>query len=711
MPLQIQENSEDLNKILPTLRQDVQLMEGPPEPDGSPTYSLYDPVRASYFKISWAEAVVFENLKSNMKMADLVQAIKKRSTLQVTPESLNAFFLDAERLGLLSLGHESEEYIKEAEARKQGWFMWLIMHYLYIQIPLFRPDNFLTKTVKYVRPLFSKWAIAFYAVLLLSGLVLLISRFHEYINTFTYFFTFGGFIAYALAISLVKVIHEFAHAYVSKSVGIRVRQMGVALIVFWPVLYTDVTDSWRLSSRLQRFKISFAGIAAELVIASIATWGWILTDPGILNSIFFVISSVTWISTLAVNLNPSMRFDGYYLLCDLWGIDNLQWRAFAYTRWFYRKWLLGIDMPMPEPLSTKRQVGFLVYSIVTWIWRLSLYIFVAVFVYYKFTKTLGIFLFILEIAIFILWPLWGEICQVWKLKELIHLNKRLLATLSVLALFLAWFTIPLPHSQTFVAITAPREEQQVYAPYDGVMQKIYVARDQVVQPGDKLFEMTSFPLENRIKILKEDKAMKEREVILAQMNPQDRALIKEKTAALRQSESELKALQSLKQNLTLYAEIGGVIYQYDEYIHEGQPVKKDTVLARISPLNKASVDAFVPETDVKNLKVGQEVTFFTHNYRESYKGVISSIIPSRDQVLSYPQLSSLHGGELPTTQESETNRLLLVESYYQVEVDIDNNPPYRIGMTGYIEVRGERISYLGHLLNYLTRIFYRESTL
>lgn len=711
MPIQIQENSEELNKILPTLRQDIQMMEGPPEPDGSPTYNLYDPVRASYFKISWAEAIIFENLKSNMKMGDLLKTIKKKSTLQVNPEGLNAFFQDAERLGLLSLGHESEEYIKEAEARKQGWFMWLIMHYLYIQIPLFHPDNFLTHTLKYVRPLFSKVALGCYVVLLATGLLLLISRFGEYINTFTYFFTFGGFVAYATAISLVKVIHEFAHAYVSKSVGIRVRQMGVALIVFWPVLYTDVTDSWKLSSRLQRFAISFAGIAAELVIASIATWGWILTDPGILNSIFFVISSVTWISTLVVNLNPSMRFDGYYLLCDVWGIDNLQWRAFSYTRWFYRKWLLGIDMPMPEPLSTRRQAGFLVYSLVTWVWRLSLYLFVAVFVYYKFTKTLGIFLFCLEIAIFILWPLWGEAVQVWKIKSLIKLNKRLLSTLSVLALLLLWFTIPLPHEESFIAITTPREEQQVYTPYNGILTKIYVERDQSVRKGDPLFTLTSFPLENQLKALLIERDIKEREMLLSQMNSQDRAFLKERKEALNQVESEIKAINALKSSLTIYSQLDGVVYMLSDNIHEGQSLKKDTVIAKISPLIGTSVDAFVPETEISHLKIGQEVTFYTHNYRENYPGVIRSIIPSRDQVLDYPQLSSIHGGELPTTQEPGSDKILLVESYYQVEVDIENKPPYKVGMTGYLEVKGENISYFSRMVRYLTNIFYRESSL
>ena len=230
--------------------------------------------------------------------------------------------------------------------------------------------------------------------------------------TFTYFFNLEGAFIYAIAIIIVKIIHEFAHAYTAKYYKLYVPTMGIAMIVLWPVLYTDVTEGWKLQKRSQRLAISFAGIAAETIVAGISTFFWGISEPGLFQSVCFVIASVTWISTLVINLNPAMRFDGYYIMCDLTGIDNLQLRAFNYTRWQLRKWLLGLDVPCPEDLVTpQRKYGMIIYTIYTWIYRLFLYTAIAVFVYYKFTKALGVFLFLVEIIVFLMLPFFSEARQ------------------------------------------------------------------------------------------------------------------------------------------------------------------------------------------------------------------------------------------------------------------------------------------------------------
>ena len=86
-------------------------------------------------------------------------------------------------------------------------------------------------------------------------------------DTFQHFFSAEGAAAFAVTLSLVKVVHELGHAYVAKSFGCRIPTMGVALLVMLPVLYTDVGDSWRLPSRRQRLAIGVAGVAAELGLA------------------------------------------------------------------------------------------------------------------------------------------------------------------------------------------------------------------------------------------------------------------------------------------------------------------------------------------------------------------------------------------------------------------------------------------------------------
>lgn len=708
-------NQPDPNKPLPMFRQDLRLYPGPANPDGSPTYNLYDPVRAQFFKINWMESLVFKLLKPGMTLTQLIDALQKHSTLKVTEADLIPFFQDAAVNNLLAVSRTSTVVEEEAMRHKIGWFKWLIYHYLYVRIPLVNPDRFLARTLKYVTPLFSKFAFVCYVLLILTGLVLLIGRFNEYLHTFPYFFNMQGAIIYALGITFVKIIHEFSHAYTAKYYGIHVPAMGVALIVFWPVLYTDVTDSWKLAKRPQRLAISFAGIAAELIVAGVCTLGWALTNPGFLQSIFFVISSVTWVSTLVVNLNPALRFDGYYILSDLWGVDNLQPRSFAVSRWQIRKWLLGFDVLPPEDnLSESRKIAMLVYSMYTWIYRLFLYTAIAIFVYVHFTKVLGIFLFILEIGVFIIWPLASEIEQVYKLRAHLNVNKRSVITGTILGIVLLWLFIPLPHTVTFAAITIPHQQQIAYVPYDAKIEAIFVKREDKVAVGQPLIQMSSPLLDAEIAATKVEKEMSEKEQIIASQTEQERQELAEKIATEEALSAKLIGLLQQKKHLLLRADIPGTIFFWDEDIHVGQHVAKDQIIGKIADPNAIDVVAFVPERNIQEIKEGEEVVMRLRGSLYKVKGKITQIQPIRDRVLTYPQLASINHGDLPVTQDpTSPKRLFLVESYYMVIASLDNSEhvALRYGEIGDLDVRGPWRSYFMQMLRFLNSLLWSEGTL
>lgn len=700
-----------LEKPLPLFRGDLKFFAGPPEPDGSPTYTLYDPVRAQFFKINWAESLVFKLLTPGMTMPQLIKAIELHSTLKVTAEELENMFQDASASGLLSSSPTSEQLSMAAEKQKIGIFKWLLYHYLYIRIPLVKPDAFLTRTLPYVKPLFSKPAFVIYAVLILIGLFHLINRFDEFLHTFTYFFNAKGILIYALGISAVKIIHEFSHAYTAKYYNIRVPTMGVALIVFWPVLYTDVTDSWKLAKRSQRLAISFAGILAELLLAGISTLAWSITSPGELQSLFFVISSVTWISTLAVNLNPAMRFDGYYLMSDLWGIDNLQPRAFAMTRWQLRKWLLGINVDPPETnISSKRIIGMMIYSLYTWIYRLVLYTAIAIFVYKEFTKVLGIFLFLVEVFVFILWPFASEAAQLYRLRKFININKRSAVTMSFVTLFLLWLIVPWPHKESFPAITDPLGQQVIYVPISSKVEKIFVKRGEVLKNNQPIINLSFPPLLVEIAQSNIDRETANREAQIAAETEEGRVEFSEKVAAEMAEEAKMRALLKIEEQLKVKADIPGELYFWDETLSVGQFLQKDQLIGKVANLEKMQVMSFVPEILIKDLAIGQKVVFRLKSTQETFPGYIREINPIRNRTLNYKQLASVYGGDLPITQDP-SGKLIIVESYYIVTVELDKlKSPLKVGEVGYIDARGPWRSKIVYFLRRLQSIIWSEGT-
>ncbi len=699
------------DKPLPAFRKDLEIFEGPNEVDGSPTFNLYDPVKAKYYKITWGESLIFRYLKPGMTPNQLYELIASQTTLKVTKEEVKFFFMDAFRHDLLAVIKSPDYYSRLHDKKNINLFMWIIYNYLYIRIPLINPNSFLEKTVKYVRFLGSPPALTIFFITGFIGIVFLFTRFGEFINTFTYFFTPEGIVIYALAISCVKIIHEFSHAYTAKNYGVYVPSMGIALIVLWPVLYTDVTDGWKLKNRNQRLRISAAGIIAELIIAGLCTIGWYYSDKGVAQSVFFVIASVTWISTLIINLNPAVRFDGYYILGDIWGVDNLQQRAFNLTRWKLREWLLGINVPCPEErLTTNRLVGMMAYTIYTWIYRVFLYTAIALFVYYKFTKALGVFLFLLEIAIFMIWPISSEIKVIAGMKQHLTANPRMMVTLTIALALLGWFVLPLPHQVKFSAITAPIEQQLIYVPANAVVKKIHIERGQDIKKGEPIIELDSPQLNHEIGKLDFEKQILEKQIYLISFSDPDRSYLPEKKAELASNNEKLLGLQNKQKEFDIRSQLDGKIYLWDDKLFEGMNLAQDTVLGKIADPQKVEVIAFIPETDATIIREGETVYFRTPSNNDLFKGKVVSVNPVRTAVLKQFPLASIFHGDLAVTEDPTTKELKMVDTYYTIKVSIeDHRDVLRFGQTGYLEVEGPWKSKFMVLMKNILRIFWRES--
>lgn len=702
----------DENEPLPQFRKDLQVMKGPPEPDGSPTFNLYDPVRSRYYRLLWYEAAILEILRPGMTMQGLIKALKKRTAIDVSARDLEMFFYDAKLHNLLIKNHSSEALSEEAESKTMNPLMWLLFHYMYLRIPLFDPDAFLERTLKYVRPLASKPAVIAYLAIIISGFLMLMTRLEEFFGTFTYFFNWEGILAYAVVILFLKVFHELGHAYTAKNYGIHIPVMGVALIILWPVMYTDASDVWKLESRRKRFAISIAGISVELVIAGIATWGWLLSSPGIFQSIWFLLASVSWVTSLFINLNPCMRFDGYYILSDLWGVDNLQNRSFDVARWKLREWLLGLNAPPPEVVSDRRLAGMVIYSIATWIYRIFLYLGIAVIIYYKFTKVLGIILFATSLIMFFVLPLWGELVSIIKLRRMIKVNLRLMATIIVVTALAVWFVFPMPQTLSFPAVAVADVNQNVYIPEDGKVEEIYVKRGDRVTKGDRLLVMSSEVLNAEIRAVLLDIEVVKRELKNASLTGDARAVIAPKRAELKALDSKLRALSQQRNSLIVKATVDGTIYDWDDDVTVGQSLKQDYMIGRIAQLQDMKVVAYVPEDDIASLEIGSSATFILNSNFSHLSGIIEQIRTGRNVTLEHRQLSSVFGGDLPTKQAKNRKDLQLVESYYIVDIKLENPPEgITIGQLGYVEVAGPWRSRLLETIRLVERVFYRESGL
>ncbi len=143
---------------LPTLRDDIQLNEAPAEPEGSPSWTLYDPAANKYYKIGWLEFECLTRFKRCQTVSQLITVIKNETTLHPDEEAISALieFLITHSLVYAS-GEEAQNFFAmQHENAKQPWWQKLMHSYLFFTIPFFKPERFLKKTYPFIKPLFTK---------------------------------------------------------------------------------------------------------------------------------------------------------------------------------------------------------------------------------------------------------------------------------------------------------------------------------------------------------------------------------------------------------------------------------------------------------------------------------------------------------------------------------------------------------------------------
>jgi len=233
-------------------------------------------------------------------------------------------------------------------------------------------------------------------------------------------------------------------------------------------------------------------------LAVFATLLWTVLPDGSVRSGVYMLASTAWILTLAVNLNPFMRFDGYYLLSDYLDVANLQDRSFALARWRLRESLFNFQFPPPEIFSKQRHWLLITYAYGTWIYRLLLFAGIAWAVYHFFFKALGLFLFAVEIGWFIVRPITKEML-VWRelLKQSETPLRPRLAWLIPVAM-LALLFIPWQTRLLVSGLLSAETEFTLYSPESAQVQSLRVKEGDSVEANQILIKLASPDLDFRI---------------------------------------------------------------------------------------------------------------------------------------------------------------------------------------------------------------------
>ena len=150
--------------------------------------------------------------------------------------------------------------------------------------------------------------------------------------------------AYAL-VWVVRAIHEIGHAAAAHRFGVRLGGVGYGLYAGMLVLFTDLSDAWRLPRR-HRVLVNLGGVYFQFLASSLfAVWALVATSP--------VARLVVVMNLLGLlyTANPVLRTDAYWVLVDALGIVDLRaasvrWlRCLTRTRDLRAAWSLTREAP------------------------------------------------------------------------------------------------------------------------------------------------------------------------------------------------------------------------------------------------------------------------------------------------------------------------------------------------------------------------------
>lgn len=253
--------------------------------------------------------------------------------------------------------------------RRQREWRGRLKNIWFSRFPLLDPDSFLNSTMPVMGKLLTRWGGVVWVGVILAAFKVVADNWESLMGQSKGVLAPDNLLLLYLGLVTSKTIHEFGHAYVTKKYEGEVHVMGVMLMVFTLIPYVDASSSLGFRSRGQRLMVGAAGMVFELFFAALMTFFWANTGQGSLHDLAYNMMFTASVSTLLFNLNPLLRFDGYYMLSDILEIPNLAQRSATQLTYLAERWLFGVKS-LEGPARSRREAFWLsIYGVGSGIYR------------------------------------------------------------------------------------------------------------------------------------------------------------------------------------------------------------------------------------------------------------------------------------------------------------------------------------------------------
>lgn len=299
---------------------------------------------------------------------------------------------------------DAAEILSRHEQQKQRRWQNQILSVFSWRFPLVDPERFLRWFLPVARPLFGWFGALLWLAVVIPAAVLFVTHWGDLTEgVLDRILVPRNLFAIWILFPIIKILHEFGHAFACKTYGGEVHDMGIMLLVIAPVPYVDATSSSAFREKWRRVVVGAAGMLVELFLAAIAIFVWINAEPGVVRSMAYNTIFIASVSTLLFNGNPLLRYDGYYILADLLEIPNLRNRSTQYLLYLCERYLFGSKDALRQRATVSERIWFVSFGILSFVYRTFVVVAILMFVAQKLFHV-GTVLAIAAAAVWLVFP-------------------------------------------------------------------------------------------------------------------------------------------------------------------------------------------------------------------------------------------------------------------------------------------------------------------
>jgi putative peptide zinc metalloprotease protein len=602
-----------------------------------------------------------------------------------------------------------DEMLRRQDRLRSMKLLQLIMSPLSVKFPLLDPERFLSATLPLYRPFFYWFWALLWLVVVGAGVTLAGLHWGELTKDITdralapenlliMWFTFP----------IIKLFHEFGHACAVKRWGGEVHEMGIMLLVMMPVPYCDASASTAFRGKYQRTVVGAAGMLVEVFIAALTIMLWVNMEPGFARAVAYNVMLIAGVSTLLFNINPLLRFDGYYIFSDLIEIPNLRTRATRYFSYVFERYMLGVkESQTPEGTPGEKR-WFFFFAIASFIYRLFITFAIVMVIAGKY------FVFGVMLAI---WAAIGALLlPVIKGLNFLLLSPKLRKSraraMVVTALVFGGaagliFFMPVPMWTRAEGVIWVPERAIVRPGTEGFVTSVMAAPNSQVRQGDVIIQMEEPLLASQIRVLQSRIAELEAQYDAQRATERVRAELTRETMGAVQA--ELDRAQERAHALAVTAPVTGrlVLARADDlpakFVRQGQD------LAYVLEGNELTARVIVPQQDidlVRNRTRSVEV-LLSEDLHRALPARMRSEVPAATASLPNMALSTEGGGKV-ALDPRERNKPQALQKYFQFELTLPARPEVHIGSRVYVRFDHGTETLAGQWYRRLRQVFLKQ---